>query len=169
MNPAESDSANGFDGDANPDDDSPGSQRDCPTSVGYRRPPAHSRFKPGVSGNPRGRPKGAKNVETLSRDLLNRQVTITKGGSRRRVSLLEAILLAHSQRAIKGDAKAARLLIDLGRRVAETQPEDAAPTPEQDRAIIDEYFARYGGSGSQGEDHDGDAIAPVLETGEQEP
>jgi hypothetical protein len=34
-------------------------------AVGYRRPPLHSRFQPGVSGNPPGRPKGAANLKTL--------------------------------------------------------------------------------------------------------
>ena len=32
--------------------------------VGYKKPPIHTRFKPGVSGNPKGRPKGTKNLAT---------------------------------------------------------------------------------------------------------
>jgi hypothetical protein len=35
-------------------------------SVGYGRPPITSRFKPGVSGNIKGRPKGSKNLKTVS-------------------------------------------------------------------------------------------------------
>ena len=32
--------------------------------VGYRKPPVHTRFKPGQSGNPKGRPKGPRNLAT---------------------------------------------------------------------------------------------------------
>ena len=39
--------------------------------VGYGKPPRSRRFKPGQSGNPKGRPKGAKNRDTILRELLN--------------------------------------------------------------------------------------------------
>ena len=39
--------------------------------VGYRRPPRHSRFKPGQSGNPRGRPNRSKNINTLMQEELD--------------------------------------------------------------------------------------------------
>ncbi len=32
--------------------------------VGYGKPPRHTRFQPGRSGNPRGRPKDTKNLKT---------------------------------------------------------------------------------------------------------
>jgi hypothetical protein len=32
--------------------------------VGHAKPPKHTRFQPGQSGNPRGRPKGTKNLKT---------------------------------------------------------------------------------------------------------
>ena len=34
-------------------------------AVGYGKPPKETRFKPGRSGNPRGRPKGSKNFNTI--------------------------------------------------------------------------------------------------------
>ena len=122
------------------------SEADRPSSagqaVGYGKPPAHSRFKPGESGNRRGRPKGSQSIDTIWRSLMARKVTINEGNGHRRVSLVEAILLASSQRAIKGDTRAARMILELGRRVAEALPEDASPTPELDREIIADYFAR---------------------------
>lgn len=36
--------------------------------VGYCKPPEHTRWKPGQSGNPRGRPKGAKNKSRAARE-----------------------------------------------------------------------------------------------------
>ena len=68
--------------------------RDRGFVVGYRRPPLHSRFKPGISGNPRGRPKGSKNLDSLCHSLLSRKVTIHEAGARRKVTAVEAILLA---------------------------------------------------------------------------
>ena len=48
--------------------------------VGYGRPPLHTRFKPGQSGNPKGRPKGAKNEDTILREIMNRPIDIREGG-----------------------------------------------------------------------------------------
>ena len=39
-------------------------ESDGGNEVGYRKPPMHTRFKPGQFGNPRGRPKGTKNLKT---------------------------------------------------------------------------------------------------------
>ena len=42
--------------------------------VGYRRPPPASRFKPGQSGNPKGRQRGAKNFATELADELQEKI-----------------------------------------------------------------------------------------------
>jgi hypothetical protein len=42
-------------------------------AVGHKRPPLHTRFKPGQSGNPTGRAKGTKNLKTLSTRSLPRR------------------------------------------------------------------------------------------------
>ena len=57
--------------------------------VGYKKPPLHTRFKKGQSGNPRGRPKGSKNFSTLLAEALNEPVIVAEDGKRRRISKRE--------------------------------------------------------------------------------
>jgi Family of unknown function (DUF5681) len=52
--------------------------------VGYGRPPRHTRFVKGQSGNPRGRPPGAKNLSSLLGEALNETVIVTENGGRRK-------------------------------------------------------------------------------------
>jgi Family of unknown function (DUF5681) len=53
--------------------------------VGYRKPPRHTRFAKGQSGNPRGRPPGAKNLKTLLSEALNETVIVSENGGRQRL------------------------------------------------------------------------------------
>ena len=60
--------------------------------VGYSKPPRHSRFVKGQSGNPHGRPAGAKNLKTLLNKALNELVIVTENGGQRKISKREAIV-----------------------------------------------------------------------------
>src|SRR5437868_15411219 len=60
--------------------------------VGYGKPPRHSRFKRGQSGNPRGRARGAKNLRTLLSEALNECVIVTENGGRRKGTQREATI-----------------------------------------------------------------------------
>jgi hypothetical protein len=75
--------------------------------VGDRRPPKHTRFKPGVSGNPKGRSKGSVNLRTRIARQLRQTVPVTRHG--RQVKMLKADLIAHQivDAAAKGNLKAA--------------------------------------------------------------
>jgi hypothetical protein len=81
-------------------------------AVGKWRPPLHTRFKPGQSGHPTGRPKGSKNESTILRGLLHRKITIREGGKSRRVTILEAILTRIAEDSLKGDVKSAQFLLN---------------------------------------------------------
>jgi hypothetical protein len=111
--------------------------------VGYGRPPRTHQFKPGHSGNPRGRPKGAKNEATILRDLLNRKIDIREGGRARKITILEAILLRFTEDALKGNIKTAAFLFN---RYAGTQPGEPPPgddISEDDRAVLDAFVRRF--------------------------
>lgn len=81
--------------------------------VGYRRPPQATRFKPGCSGNPKGRPKGSKGLKTLLDDALSATVTITEDGVTRRIQRREALCMTLVAKAIKGDPRSAGLVFNL--------------------------------------------------------
>lgn len=79
--------------------------------VGYKKPPRHTRFKPGQSGNPNGRPRKKSTLaESIEREL-NTRITVTEGGKQRRITKLDAIAKQQTNKAVSGDLKAAALLM----------------------------------------------------------
>jgi hypothetical protein len=74
-------------------------------AVGYKRPPMHSRFKPGQSGNPSRRAKGSQNLKTLFNKILKEQVSLREGTDVRKVSKAEAIMRGLIVGALKGDGR----------------------------------------------------------------
>ena len=111
--------------------------------VGYRNPPAGTQFKKGRSGNPRGRPRGTKNLSTILTDTLYSQISIRERGRVRKVPMIEAILMRLRKDALEGDAKAIDRILRLMQLQAAMVPEDRkshAPTydPAADRAILAE-------------------------------
>lgn len=112
------------------------------TDVGYRRPPAEHRFKPGQSGNPRGRPKGKKSAAIILQELLNRMVTVREGSKSRKITVLEAILLRFTEDALQGNTKTAAFLFNR----YEHQPADVrddARLTEDDRDVLDGFVRRF--------------------------
>ncbi len=81
--------------------------------VGYGRPPLHSRFKPGKSGNPKGRAKQSRNMRTIVQQVLNEDMQIREGGRLRRMPAMEALVRTTLTRSFKGDPKALVSLIVL--------------------------------------------------------
>ena len=57
---------------------------DAPYEIGYCKPPKHTRFKPGQSGHPSGRPRGQRNFRTAVREALQEKVTIREGERQRK-------------------------------------------------------------------------------------
>jgi hypothetical protein len=86
--------------------------------VGRGRPPLLTRWKPGQSGNPKGRPKGAKNIMTCFRQELNRKIDIKERGIVRMVTSREAIAKTITNRALKGDPKLLPVIMAIDRDVS---------------------------------------------------
>jgi Family of unknown function (DUF5681) len=81
--------------------------------VGYGKPPRHTRFKRGQSGNPRGRHPGARNLSTALNEALNERVVVTENGGRRRITKRDAALKQLATEAAKGNWRAVKLLVDV--------------------------------------------------------
>ena len=121
----------------------PEKQRDY--EVGYRKPPDQTRFTKGRSGNPRGRPPGAKNLKTLLNKALNELVIVTENGGRRKVSKREAIVTQLVNRSAKADYRAIQILLGMLRDIeghAEPGAADHHTFTEADAQIIQRIRAR---------------------------
>lgn len=70
--------------------------------VGYRKPPKHTQFKKGRSGNPKGRPKGCCNMSTIMKEVMARPVVIKQNGQERRVPFREAFVHRLAGRSLEG-------------------------------------------------------------------
>lgn len=81
--------------------------------VGKNKPPVESQFRPGQSGNPKGRPKGKTTVHEQVSTLLARKIPVPENGVTRMMSLQETMLLAVGQKAVRGDLKAVAFLLNL--------------------------------------------------------
>jgi hypothetical protein len=86
---------------------------DCAPKVGNKRPPKHTQFKKGVSGNPAGRPKGALGLKTLLAAELKSSIKIQEGGKTKTVTKQQAMVKQFVGKALKGDDKAFGRLIPL--------------------------------------------------------
>ena len=81
--------------------------------IGHGKPPKATQFKKGQSGNPQGRPKGAKNLTTDLKEELEEKIHITEGGQPLEITKQRAMLKALLAKALKGDSRAAATLITL--------------------------------------------------------
>ena len=115
--------------------------------VGYGRPPRHTRFKKGRSGNPRGRSPGSRNLSTLLCETLNEPVIVAENGGRRKISKRQAIIKQLVNQSAKGDWRAAKLLLDILQDIERrTEPETADSSfGSADEKVIEQLKARMRG------------------------
>jgi hypothetical protein len=80
-------------------------------AIGYCRPPTHTRFRPGQSGNPGGRRKGRRNIKTELKEIASQRITVRDGKTKRKVSLVAANILAHGIKGAQGDVRSSGLFL----------------------------------------------------------
>ena len=111
-------------------------------STGYRQPPEATRFKPGNSGNPRGRPKRTPNVTDDLAKLLTKQITVRENGRPRQISGMAAILQRLFIKAVNGDLKASAQIFNLLTKAGIRDTASPAPVTDEDRAIAEHFLHR---------------------------
>ncbi|MGY3508889.1 DUF5681 domain-containing protein [Bradyrhizobium lupini] len=110
--------------------------------VGYGRPPPEHQFKPGQSGNKKGRPKGSKNEATIINELLNRRIDIRENGRLRKITVLEGILTKFADDALKGKDRSAAFLLNR-KQLVESIEQPATPLLDMDdRKVLESYAER---------------------------
>ena len=112
--------------------------------VGYGRPPLDTRFKRGQSGNPKGRPPGAKNLASLLNEILNELVIIKEDGGRKRISKRKAAFKQLVNEAAKGNWRALKLLVDILQDIEQrTEPQtEQSSFGFADEKVIEQLKAR---------------------------
>jgi Family of unknown function (DUF5681) len=117
-------------------------------AVGYGKPPRHAGFQKGRSGNPKGRPKGSKNLATLVAQALDEKVIVTEDGRRRRVTKRELVVTQLVDKSAAADLRAIKQLTDIVQS-AERRSEGSAAAPSEpaqltapDREVVEFFVAR---------------------------
>ncbi len=104
--------------------------------VGYGKPPRAHRFRPGKSGNPKGRPRRNENVPGLVRRLMREKIKVRVGEKLKTMTTLEVMLRRQIEKVVKGDTRAFNALMAM---LAENTPDLLAEI--QDRALASDDLA----------------------------
>jgi len=114
-----------------------------PYNVGFGKPPKPTQFRKGLSGNPKGRPKGSRNLETVLEETLEEKVVINENGVRRTVTKLEAAVKQLVNKAASGDLSAVRQLLARASSAEEevTAP-PAEPLDQNDQKVMENVLKR---------------------------
>ena len=99
--------------------------------VGYKRPPSKTQFKPGKSGNPRGRPKRKVNMSNSFNRALDEKIVVTETG--KALTKLEAFVQSIVNRVLQGDVKAIPALVRLLNQTEQFKP---IPIPGQMTGVV---------------------------------
>jgi hypothetical protein len=111
-------------------------------AVGYKRPPREHQFRPGQSGNPNGRPKGARNFKSELREELGELVTIRDGEREIQVSKQRALIKSLVAAAIEGNQRAVASVLAICVRMLADADDDEAIESVGDCEIVEAFTKR---------------------------
>lgn len=113
--------------------------------IGYRRPPRHSRWIKGQSGNPRGRVRGSRNFKTELASELREVIQVKEGGTPKRMSKQRALVKALVTRAIQGESGAMAHLLKLIQQLEQVDRTGTKSVGSEDQKLIENYLKRVRG------------------------
>ena len=112
--------------------------------VGRGKPPLHTRFRKGQSGNPRG-PR-SKNLPALLVAALDEPVVVTTEGETRRITKREAVVAQLVDKSAGADLRATKMLIDvlqdIEKRAGAAPPPEVSPFTAADEEVVENLLAR---------------------------
>lgn len=115
-----------------------------PYEVGYSKPPIHTRFQTGESGNPRGKKKGQKGLKAVVEAVFQEKVSIRTAHGIRKVTKLDALVQKLMNDALTGDARAVVHVVRLAKEAGLTQEAAAIEGALEDLTDEDcRIMARY--------------------------
>jgi hypothetical protein len=109
--------------------------------IGYKHPPQEHQFRRGQSGNPDGRPKGARNFKSELREELSELIRVREGDREIEVSKQRALIKRLVASAIEGNERASATLLGICVRAFADADDDAVEAPE-DREIVEAFSKR---------------------------
>ena len=113
--------------------------------VGRGNPPKHTRFRRGMSGNPKGRPKGSKNLSTYLMEAARDQVSATIDGKARKITKIQATAMQLATKSAGGDQVAMNKFLDwideVESRAAAAKPAEF-PLSQPDVEVINAVYKR---------------------------
>ncbi|HEX3413771.1 MAG TPA: DUF5681 domain-containing protein [Stellaceae bacterium] len=114
--------------------------------VGRGKPPLHTRFKKGQSGNPRGPRPRPKDLPALLVAALNEPVVLTANGETRQITKREAVVAQLVDKSTGADLRATKMLIDMlkdiEKRAGTATPPQASPLTPADEEVVENLLAR---------------------------
>ena len=111
-------------------------------TVGYGRPPKRTQFKPGQSGNPSGRPKGARNFRAELLEELAEPITVNDGGRDLTITKQRAFVKTLVRAAIGGNVRACGTLLSLCEKLDHADNEANVALAPADCEILNDFTAR---------------------------
>lgn len=111
-------------------------------AVGYCKPPRHSRFKPGQSGNPKGRPKAARGFGAELAEELQKTVKVKENGIVRKISKSRFMVKSQVNKAMSGDTRAFQLLCMYAEALRQETSFEDDDLAEIDELILEQSYRR---------------------------
>lgn len=112
--------------------------------VGYGKPPKHTRFKKGQSGNPKGKPKGHKNFKTDLKEALDTRISVRVDGKEKKMTKQRAFIESLLGQSLQGNDRArGHLLSTIVRFLDDNLDTDALhDTTAEDLEILQRFEQR---------------------------
>ncbi len=112
-----------------------------------KRTSVDTRFKKGASGNPHGRPKGARNRSSLVDEIFNTPIPVTENGRQKIITKRAAALTQLANKAAGGDLRATKMLEEIYARHCKEKPllsqTPSEPPPPTEPLTEEEAARRY--------------------------